>query len=79
LDSKVLCPRNNYVFASINKYLDTGVQVQLTTQISNNCVLGVNCKVGVHTVIEKSSIGKNCKIGKNVVIKNAFIWNDVEI
>jgi hypothetical protein len=25
LDSKLLCPKENYVFASINKYFDSGV------------------------------------------------------
>lgn len=37
VDSKLLCPRNNYQFQSINKYFDSDIQVALNTIVSNNC------------------------------------------
>jgi hypothetical protein len=49
LDSKILCPVNNYTFSGINKYYEEGVQVTLTTKVSNNCVLGEDTKLGVNT------------------------------
>lgn len=79
VDSKLLCPKNNYTFQSFNKYYDSDVQVALNTSVSNNCQIGMFSKVGTQSKIENSTIGEKCTIGKNVTIKNSFIWNNVEI
>lgn len=79
LDSKLLCPKNNYTFHSFNKYYDQGVQIALNTTVSNNCAIGIDTKIGTHSEIERSTIGKKCIIGKNVKIRNSYIWNNVEI
>ena len=75
IDSKLLCPKNNYTYQNINKYFDSGVKISLITKIGNNCVIGENTDIGDNSFITKSTIGHNCKIGKNVVIKNSIIWN----
>lgn len=79
LDSQILCPKNNYTFAGINKYYEQGVQVTLTTKVSHKSVLGEDCKLGVNSVVERSTLGKRCKVGKNVLIRNSHIWSNVEI
>jgi translation initiation factor eIF-2B subunit epsilon len=79
IDSKLLCPKNNYTFQSFNKYFDTDVQVALNTLVSSNCMIGKFSTVGTHCSIEISTIGEKCTIGKNVKITNCYIWNNVEI
>ena len=37
-----------------------------TVSVSDNCVIGKDCKIGIDTVLERSTLGSNCKIGKNV-------------
>lgn len=79
VDSKLLCPKSNYVFQYFNKYFDQGVQVALNTTVTNNSQIGMFSKVGTNSLIDRSTIGEKSVIGKNVKIRNSFIWNNVEI
>lgn len=58
-----------------NRYLGDGVKRHLSTNISDDCVVGTRTKIGAKTVIHKSVLGKNCIIGDNCRIENCILWD----
>eukprot|EP00897_Mesotaenium_endlicherianum_P001080 jgi/Mesen1/10973/ME000096S10559 len=62
-----------------NKYVDQGVTLARTAEVSENTVLGAGTTVGENTVIRGSVIGRNCTIGRNVVIDGCYLWSGVTV
>lgn len=77
VDSRIFS--THYTAKQNNKYIGDNVQIDFTSKVSDNCVIGPGTKIKCSTQVYESTIGPNCKIGSGCVIRNSYIWGKVTI
>jgi len=75
----------NRINLSIKEELKDGIlqgencEIGRAVSIEGNVVLGNNCKIDAHVILNNSVIGDNCRVGRNCSLRDSVVWNDVEI
>jgi len=75
----------NRINLSIKEELQDGIlqgencEIGRAVSIEGNVVLGNNCKIDDHVILNNSVIGDNCRVGQSCSLRNSVVWNDVEI
>lgn len=75
IDSRALNPHSNFRVEG-TRYIDNTVEYDISSTISDGCVISSKTKVGAGSKIVNSVIGKNCKLGRGCEIINSFIWDN---
>lgn len=79
IDKMAIDAKSNYKYKILSTYIDKSAVISMSTNVSDNCVVGRKTEIDSNGQIYQSIIGANCKIGKKVEITNSIIDADIKI